>query len=99
MTDTDTGRVTLDGLLAQAAEAAGDRNGAPAAMAVKMQRLITEAWAGGRAGTALTDHDRAIFDLAREIGPAFRARAGDRERLAGWLLEELAGLAGRLGGA
>ena len=92
--------VTLAVLQEQAAEAAGDRNGAPAAMAVKMQRLITEAWAGGRAdAAALTDHDRAIIDLAREIGPAFRARAGDRERLAGWLLEELAGLAGRLGGA
>jgi hypothetical protein len=97
---TDTEHVTLDSLLEQAAEAAEGRNGAPAAMAVKMHRLITEAWAGGRAGTAaLTDHDRAIIDLAREIGPAFRVRAGDRERLAGWLLKELADLADRLGGA
>lgn len=40
-----------------------------------------------------------VADLAaraREIGPALRASTSDRDRLAGWLLEELAGLAERL---
>ena len=92
MTDTDTGRVTLEGLLAQAAEAAEGRNGAPAAMAVKMHRLITEAWAGGRADAGvLTAKDQALIGNARAISPFLRASASDRDRLAGWLLAELAG--------
>jgi hypothetical protein len=33
---------------------------------------------------------------AREVGPALRASTGDRDRLAGWLLKELADLAERL---
>ena len=98
MTDTDTGRVTLEGLLAQAAEAAEGRNGAPAAMTVKMQRLITLAWEAGRAGT-LSPGDRDVIARAREIGPGYRFSLDECDRLAGWLLKELADLADRLGGA
>ena len=98
---TDTGHVTLDDLLDQAAEAAEGRNGAPAAMTVKMQRLITLAWESARVGTvtSLTGDDRALIARAHDIGPGLRASGSDRDRLAGWLLAELAGLAERLGGA
>ena len=45
---------------------------------------------------ALTDFDRSIIARARQLGPTLRARNGDRDRLAGWLLAELADLAERL---
>jgi hypothetical protein len=48
--------------------------------------------------TGLTNDDRQLIARAREIGPVLRASAGDRDRLAGWLLAELADLAERLGG-
>ena len=47
---------------------------------------------------ALTKDDRQLISRAREVGPALRARSGDQDRLAGWLLAELADLAERLGG-
>jgi hypothetical protein len=47
--------------------------------------------------TRLTDYDREVIARARELGPVLRASSGDRDRLAGWLLAELAGLAERLG--
>jgi len=47
----------------------------------------------------LTDTDRQIIAQARELGPALRASTGDRDRLAGWLLKELADLAERLAGS
>ena len=46
----------------------------------------------------MTDDERDLIARARELGPALRASTGDRDRLAGWLLKELADLAERLGG-
>src|SRR5690242_12563201 len=46
---------------------------------------------------SLTESDRELIRQAREVGPALRASTGDRDRLAGWLLKELADLAERLG--
>ena len=46
----------------------------------------------------LTDTDRQLVTQAREIGPELRASTSDRDRLAGWLLKELADLAERLAG-
>ena len=46
---------------------------------------------------ALTDHDKQLVAQAREVGPTLRARTNDQDRLAGWLLNELADLATRLG--
>jgi hypothetical protein len=45
---------------------------------------------------SLTDTDRELISRAREVGPALRASSSDRDRLAGWLLAELADLAERL---
>jgi len=45
---------------------------------------------------ALTDHERDLITRAREVGPALRASTSDRDRLAGWLLAELADLTERL---
>jgi len=50
------------------------------------------------ADNTLTDTDRQIIAQAREVGPTLRASSGDRDRLAGWLLKELADLAERLAG-
>jgi len=50
------------------------------------------------ADNTLTDTDRQIIAQAREVGPALRASTSDRDRLAGWLLKELADLAERLAG-
>ena len=44
----------------------------------------------------LTDTDRDNIAEARRIGPLLRASSGDRDKLAGWLLAELADLAERL---
>ena len=44
---------------------------------------------------ALTDNDRQLIARAREVGPALRAKTSDEDRLAGWLLKELADLAER----
>ena len=44
----------------------------------------------------LTQDDLDLIARAREVGPALRARSGDQDRLAGWLLAELADLAERL---
>lgn len=41
------------------------------------------------------DQDHALIGRAREIGTALRASNSDRDRLAGWLLKELADLAER----
>jgi hypothetical protein len=46
----------------------------------------------------LTEDEQRLIDQAREVGPALRASSSDRDRLAGWLLAELANLAERLGG-
>jgi len=46
----------------------------------------------------LTETDRDVIARAREVGPALRASNNDRDRLAGWLLAELADLAERLAG-
>jgi hypothetical protein len=46
----------------------------------------------------LTDSDRQLIGQARELGPALRASTDDKQRLAGWLLKELADLAERLAG-
>lgn len=46
----------------------------------------------------LTPADLDLIARARELGPSLRASSGDRDRLAGWLLKELADLAERLGG-
>jgi hypothetical protein len=48
--------------------------------------------------TNLTDHERDLITRAREVGPALRSGSTDRERLAGWLLAELADLAERTAG-
>lgn len=48
--------------------------------------------------STLTDDDRNLIAEARRIGPVLRARTSDQDRLAGWLLAELADLAERLGG-
>lgn len=47
----------------------------------------------------LTEADLHLIDRAREVGPALRASTSDRDRLAGWLLKELADLAERLAAA
>jgi hypothetical protein len=44
----------------------------------------------------LTEHDKSVIARAREVGPALRASTSDHDRLAGWLLAELADLAERL---
>jgi hypothetical protein len=44
----------------------------------------------------LTNDDRQLIARSRELGPELRASTGDRDRLAGWLLKELADLAERL---
>lgn len=54
--------------------------------------------AASNTSPALTGRDRDVIARAREIGPVLRAGDGDRDRLAGWLLAELADLAERLGG-
>jgi hypothetical protein len=46
----------------------------------------------------LTDADRSVIAEARRIGPGLRAMDSELDRLAGWLLKELADLAERLGG-
>ena len=46
----------------------------------------------------LTDTDRDNIAEARRVGALLRASDGDANRLAGWLLAELADLAERLGG-
>jgi hypothetical protein len=46
--------------------------------------------------SGLTESDLALIARARQAGPALRAQPSDRERLAGWLLAELASLAERL---
>jgi hypothetical protein len=46
----------------------------------------------------LNQQDLDNIARAREVGPALRASTGDRDRLAGWLLAELADLAERLAG-
>lgn len=46
----------------------------------------------------LTQQDLDNIARAREVGPALRASTSDRDRLAGWLLKELADLAERLAG-
>ena len=51
---------------------------------------------GSGASSRLTDTDRDIIAEARRIGPLLRASDGDDNRLAGWLLAELADLAERL---
>ena len=48
--------------------------------------------------TTLTETDRDLITRAREVGPALRDSSSDRDRLAGWLLAELADLAERLAG-
>ena len=47
----------------------------------------------------LSDADRQLIAEARRVGPVLRAGSSDRDRLAGWLLDGLADLAERLGGA
>ena len=44
----------------------------------------------------MSESDRDLIKQAREIGPALRSSNSDRDRLAGWLLSELADLAERL---
>ena len=44
----------------------------------------------------LSDDNKRLIADARRIGPVLRARTGDQDRLAGWLLAELADLAERL---
>lgn len=44
----------------------------------------------------LTPEDLDLIARAREVGPSLRAGSSDRDRLAGWLLKELADLAERL---
>jgi hypothetical protein len=46
--------------------------------------------------SGLTDADRDAIAEARRLGPELRASTSDRDRLAGWLLKELADLAERL---
>jgi hypothetical protein len=46
--------------------------------------------------TSLASDQAALIARARELGPALRASSGDRDRLAGWLLAELADLAEQL---
>lgn len=46
----------------------------------------------------LTEADQQLITMARDLGPTLRARTGEPDRLAGWLLKELADLAERLGG-
>jgi hypothetical protein len=50
------------------------------------------------AAARLTGADLDVIAEGRRIGTALRASTSDRDRLAGWLLAELAGLAERLGG-
>ena len=50
------------------------------------------------ADNTLTDADRELIARARDLGPGLRASTGDRDRLAGWLLKDLADLAERLAG-
>lgn len=45
---------------------------------------------------SLSESDRQLIARARELGPVLRARNGDQDRLAGWLLGELTDLAERL---
>jgi hypothetical protein len=45
----------------------------------------------------VTAADRDVIAQAREVGPGLRAATGDRDRLAGWLLLELADRLERLG--
>jgi hypothetical protein len=46
----------------------------------------------------LTEHDRNLIADALRVGPLVRARGSDEDRLAGWLLTEMAGAMERLGG-
>ena len=46
----------------------------------------------------LTDRDRELIARAREVGPGLRASNSDRDRLAGWLLAEMASAIERLAG-
>jgi hypothetical protein len=63
----------------------------------KVSEAINELGAGPPAPRAgLTDDDRDMITRARALGPALRASSSDRDRLAGWLLKELADLAERL---
>lgn len=58
---------------------------------------------GLRAGppvmSQLGESDRLMLARAAEIGPALRAGGSDRDRLAGWLLHELAAIIARLDAA
>jgi hypothetical protein len=48
-------------------------------------------WYYSTIGTSrLTEMDKLIIRHARDLGPELRAAASDRDRLAGWLLAELA---------
>lgn len=51
------------------------------------------------ASTSLTSTDRYLIAEARRIGPPLRASNSASSRLQGWLLQELADLAERLGAA
>lgn len=52
-----------------------------------------------RAMTArLTDFERGLLASAAEVGPHLRASASNHDRLAGWLLSELAAVITRLDG-
>ena len=44
------------------------------------------------------EYDRLVITQARQLAPLLRNSTGDRDRLAGWLLAELADLAERLDG-
>jgi hypothetical protein len=45
---------------------------------------------------SLSDDDRQIVARAAQLGPALRASSSDRDRLAGWLLAEMAAIIERL---
>lgn len=51
-----------------------------------------------RRASGQQDDGRELIAQARDLGPALRASNGDRDRLAGWLLAELADLAERQAG-
>lgn len=64
---------------------------------------MSESSAMGTASTTgtsrLAERDRELISEARRIGPHYRSSRDEADRLAGWLLKELADLAERLGGA
>lgn len=49
--------------------------------------------------TRLTEYDRALVDDARRVGAELRASPDRDRQTAGWLLEEMTGIIGRLDGA